>query len=54
MPNKQVQVEKTEILSDDWYVLKKTTFTYHRADGPTTEAMAQPYCCTTLNAERSY
>ena len=33
MPNHQVHIEKTEILSDDWYTLKKTTFTYQRADG---------------------
>lgn len=30
---KQVQIEKTEVLSDDWYVLKKTTFKHRRVDG---------------------
>ena len=29
----RVQVEKVETLSDDWYVLKKTTFRYKRRDG---------------------
>ena len=29
----RVQVLDTEILSDNWYVLKKTTFRYRRADG---------------------
>ena len=29
----QVQVEKVETLSDDWYVLKKSTFKYQRRDG---------------------
>ena len=28
-----VQVEKSEVLADDWYVLKKTTFNYRRVDG---------------------
>lgn len=31
--NKQVRVKKIETLSDDWYVLKKTTFEYRRRDG---------------------
>lgn len=29
----RVRVEAVETLSDDWYVLKKTTFSYRRADG---------------------
>jgi len=29
----RVRIEKVEVLSDDWYVLKKTTFDYLRADG---------------------
>ena len=29
----RVRIEKVEILSDDWYVLKKTTFRYLRRDG---------------------
>lgn len=33
MDIKQVQIEKTEVLSDDWYVLKKTTFKHRRIDG---------------------
>lgn len=33
MTSQTIQIEKTEILSDDWYVLKKTTFKYSRLDG---------------------
>ncbi len=29
----RVKVEKVELLSDDWYVLKKTTFSWRRRDG---------------------
>lgn len=29
----RVEVERVETLSDDWYVLKKTTFRYRRNDG---------------------
>ena len=28
-----VQIESTEVLSDDWYLLKKTTFKYKRTSG---------------------
>ena len=31
--DKQVSVERVETLSDDWYILKKTTFQYRRRDG---------------------
>jgi nudix-type nucleoside diphosphatase (YffH/AdpP family) len=29
----RLRVEKVELLSDDWYVLKKTTFSWRRNDG---------------------
>lgn len=29
----RVRVEAVKVLSDDWYVLKKTTFSYQRRDG---------------------
>ena len=29
----RVRIKKVETLSDDWYILKKTTFDYRRADG---------------------
>jgi len=29
----RVQIHDVKILSDDWYVLKKTTFSYRRGDG---------------------
>lgn len=29
----RIQVEDVTILSDDWYVLKKTTFSFLRGDG---------------------
>jgi nudix-type nucleoside diphosphatase (YffH/AdpP family) len=31
--NPQIRIQKVETLSDDWYVLKKTTFDYQRKDG---------------------
>jgi len=31
--NEQVRIQKVETLSDDWYLLKKTTFEYRRRDG---------------------
>ncbi len=31
--NDRVRVLKVELLSDNWYILKKTTFEYQRADG---------------------
>jgi len=33
MVSQQVRIQKVETLSDDWYVLKKTTFEYRRRDG---------------------
>jgi nudix-type nucleoside diphosphatase (YffH/AdpP family) len=29
----RIRIQKVEVLSDDWYVLKKTTFDFLRADG---------------------
>src|SRR5215475_9856668 len=29
----RIRIKEVEILSDDWYVLKKTTFEYQRKDG---------------------
>ena len=29
----RVRIQSVEVLSDDWYVLKKTTFDFRRADG---------------------
>jgi len=31
--SEQVKIQKVETLSNDWYVLKKTSFTYRRRDG---------------------
>jgi len=33
MDNERVRIRHVEILSDDWYLLKKTTFDFRRADG---------------------
>jgi len=33
MDNEKVRIENSEVLSDDWYLLKKTTFSYRRLDG---------------------
>ena len=32
-PDSRVRIQAVEVLSDDWYVLKKTTFDFRRADG---------------------
>jgi len=31
--NPRVRIESVQVLSDDWYMLKKTTFEYQRNDG---------------------
>lgn len=31
--NQRVRITRSQVLSDDWYVLKKTTFEYQRSDG---------------------
>ncbi|WP_141735065.1 NUDIX domain-containing protein [Oligoflexus tunisiensis] len=33
MPQDRVRIRKVEVLSDDWYILRKTTFDYLRNDG---------------------
>jgi nudix-type nucleoside diphosphatase (YffH/AdpP family) len=33
MPEDRIRIQKVETLSDDWFVLKKTTFDYRRSDG---------------------
>ncbi len=33
MDNHRVQIKNVEVLSNDWYILKKTTFEYLRNDG---------------------
>ena len=33
MPEDRIRIRKVETLSDDWFVLKKTTFDYRRSDG---------------------
>jgi nudix-type nucleoside diphosphatase (YffH/AdpP family) len=33
MQNERIRINKVETLSDNWYVLKKTTFDYQRKDG---------------------
>jgi nudix-type nucleoside diphosphatase (YffH/AdpP family) len=33
MHNDRVRIHNVEVLSDDWYLLKKTTFDYRRSDG---------------------
>ena len=39
----QLEVQQVEILSDDWYVLKKTTFNYRRRDGTWQEMSRETY-----------
>eukprot|EP01034_Spumella_vulgaris_P032065 gene32065-39609_t len=33
MPEDRVRIRAVETLSDDWYLLRKTTFDYRRSDG---------------------
>jgi len=33
MPNNRVEIKKTTVLSDNWYLLEKVTFDYLRRDG---------------------
>jgi len=33
MPEDRIRIHQVETLSDDWFVLKKTTFDYRRSDG---------------------
>lgn len=39
----RVNIIETETLSDDWYELKKTTFTYHRSDGSSQTLTRETY-----------
>lgn len=39
----RVQVKDVTVLSDDWYVLRKTTFAYQRADGTWQEQSRETY-----------
>ncbi|NVM76270.1 nudix-type nucleoside diphosphatase (YffH/AdpP family) [Duganella sp. SG902] len=33
MPEDRIRIHKVEVLSDDWFLLQKTTFDYRRGDG---------------------
>lgn len=33
MPNENVKIKETEVLSDNWYTLRKVTFDYKKANG---------------------
>src|ERR1700691_5094172 len=39
----RVRIEDVRVLSDDWYVLKKTTFSYQRRDGTWQELSRETY-----------
>lgn len=39
----QVNIEKTEILSDNWYTLKKVTFSLRKKDGSTEQQSREAY-----------
>ncbi|WP_346985557.1 GDP-mannose pyrophosphatase NudK [Chryseobacterium sp. POE27] len=43
MQNSNVQIEKTEILSHNWYVLKKVTFTIRKKDGSFEQQSREAY-----------
>jgi nudix-type nucleoside diphosphatase (YffH/AdpP family) len=33
MKDPKIKIQKTELLSDNWYLLNKVTFDYHKEDG---------------------
>ena len=41
--NERVRIKKVETLSDDWYVLKKTTFELQRRDGSWQQQSRETY-----------
>src|SRR5277367_130836 len=41
--NERVRIQKVETLSDDWYVLKKTTFELQRRDGSWQQQSRETY-----------
>lgn len=43
MQDMQVNIEKTEILSDNWYTLKKVTFSLRKKDGSTEQQSREAY-----------
>ena len=43
MQNTNIKVEKTEVLSDNWYTLKKITFTVLKKDGTTETQSREAY-----------
>lgn len=43
MQNPNVHIEKTEILSDNWYTLKKITFNIHKKDGTVESQSREAY-----------
>ncbi len=60
--NPQVRIRSIDVLSDNWYVLRKVTFDFQRKDGRwqtlSREAydrgngMAPPFCCTAAPSRR--
>ncbi|WP_374459009.1 GDP-mannose pyrophosphatase NudK [Chryseobacterium taeanense] len=43
MQNTNVQIEKTEILSDNWYILRKITFNIRKKDGSFEQQAREAY-----------
>ena len=43
MQDPNVQIEKTEILSDNWYTLKKVTFSFQKKDGSFQQQSREAY-----------
>ena len=41
--DRPIRIRKVEVLSDDWAVLKKTTFDYRRRDGSWETQVRQTY-----------
>ncbi|MDD5152307.1 MAG: GDP-mannose pyrophosphatase NudK [Flavobacterium sp.] len=43
MTNPKIKIQKTDLLSDNWYVLNKVTFDYQKEDNPTETHIREVY-----------
>jgi hypothetical protein len=49
--SERVRVHSVEVLSDDWYVLKKTTFDFERSDGTWQRQSRETYLRSAIRAQ---
>ncbi|WP_243410132.1 hypothetical protein [Pokkaliibacter plantistimulans] len=53
----RIRINEERLLSDNWYILKTTSFDFQRSDGewqtlPMIAATAPPCCCITASSAR--